>query len=169
MSALNARSSTLRTLSLLFLFFALTLLYGCGKQSVRYTPQAQRGYTSTGAAIAKTAMTQIGRPYVSGSASPARGFDCSGLVFWSYSKHGIKVPRISGKQASAGFKVNRNDLRSGDIVVFRIPRTGYHTGIYVGQNKFVHSPRPRAKVRVESLNTKYWRRYYVGGRRLVRR
>lgn len=169
MPALYARSSTLRILSALFLCLSLALLYGCGKQSVRSAPQAQRSYTSTGAAIAKTAMSQIGRPYVSGGTSPARGFDCSGLVFWSYKKHGIKVPRISRDQASAGSKVSRNNLRSGDIVVFRIPRTGYHTGIYVGQSKFVHSPRPRAKVRVESLNTAYWNRYYVGGRRLARR
>lgn len=162
------RSALFRPLLFLLLCLALALLSGCGKQSVRSPVQAQRSYTSTSAAIAQTALTQVGRPYVTGGASP-RGFDCSGLVFWSYGRHGVKVPRLSKDQASAGSKVGRANLRPGDIVVFRIPRSGYHTGIYTGKNNFVHSPKPRAKVRVESLNTSYWRRYYVSGRRIVRR
>ena len=158
----------LRIPVILLICLLLALMSGCAKQSLRYP--AQRGQTvSMGTAIAQTALKQVGRPYVYGGASPSRGFDCSGLVFWSYGTHGITVPRISRDQARAGTKVGRNDLRPGDIVVFRIPRSGYHTGIYVGQSNFVHSPKPRSKVRVESLNINYWSRYYVSGRRIVRR
>lgn len=158
-----------KRLFLLFLCAAIaTLAAGCGKQSYRpsYTQQVR---AKSGDAIAASAKSQIGRPYVVGGSSPARGFDCSGLVYWACANSGIDVPRISRDQAYAGQRVKRGNLRPGDIVVFRIPRTGYHTGIYIGQNNFVHSPKPRARVRVESLLIDYWKRYYVTARRVAKR
>ena len=160
----------LRHLSLLLLCAALLLLAGCGKQTYRPTYDIRPSVSAgSGAAIAATAKSQLGRPYVFGGSSPSKGFDCSGLVYWACASNGISVPRISRDQASAGQRISRGNLRPGDIVVFKIPRSGYHTGIYVGQNSFVHSPKPRARVRIESLSVNYWDRYYVTARRVTRR
>ena len=162
--------SLLRHLPLLLLCAALLMTAGCGKQTYRPAydtrPSAAAG---SGAAIAATAKSQLGRPYVFGGSSPSRGFDCSGLVYWACARNGISVPRISRDQASAGQRISRGNMRPGDIVVFKIPRSGYHTGIYVGQNSFVHSPKPRARVRIESLSVNYWDRYFVTARRVTRR
>lgn len=162
--------SLFRRFFLVFLCAAIAAFAtGCGKQTYRPT-YTQAGVASgSGAAIAATAQSQLGRPYVSGGSSPSRGFDCSGLVYWACACNGISVPRISRDQASAGTRITRGNLRPGDIVVFKIPRSGYHTGIYIGQSNFVHSPRPRARVRIESLNVNYWNRYYVTARRVARR
>ncbi len=169
MPALHIRHAFFRVPLIVLVCILLAMLSGCGKRNVSPSAQSPSVHAvPTGAAIVQTALKQVGRPYVSGGDSPSRGFDCSGLVFWTYGAHGIKIPRISRDQAQAGTKVGRGDLRPGDIVVFRIPRSGYHTGIYIGQNNFVHSPKPRTKVRVESLNLDYWNRYYVSGRRIVR-
>ena len=163
--------SLFRLLPLMVLCAAMLMTAGCGKQTYRpayNTPQA--GVSSgSGAAIAATAKSQLGRPYVFGGASPSKGFDCSGLVSWACASNGISVPRVSRDQANAGQRIARSSLRPGDIVVFRIPRSGYHTGIYIGQNNFVHSPKPRARVRIESLSVNYWDRYYVTARRVTRR
>ena len=162
--------SLFRRFFLLFLCAAVaTLATGCGKQTYRPTYTQNRAVTGSGAAIAATAKSQLGRPYVSGGSSPSRGFDCSGLVYWVCARNGIDVPRISRDQASAGRRIKRSNLRPGDIVVFKIPRSGYHTGIYIGQSNFVHSPKPRARVRIESLKVNYWDRYYVTARRVTRR
>ncbi len=162
--------SLCRCLSLLLLCAALFMLAGCGKQTYRPSyAQPQHHAAGSGAAIAATAKSQLGRPYVFGGSSPSKGFDCSGLVYWACARNGISVPRISREQASVGKKIPRGNLRPGDIVVFRIPRSGYHTGIYIGQNNFVHSPKPRARVRIESLSVQYWDRYYVTARRVARR
>ena len=162
--------SLLRLFPLLLLCAALLMTAGCGKQTYRPAydtrPSAAAG---SGAAIAATAKSQLGRPYVFGGSSPSRGFDCSGLVYWACARNGISVPRISRDQASAGQRISRGNMRPGDIVVFKIPRSGYHTGIYVGQNSFVHSPKPRARVRIESLSVNYWDRYFVTARRVTRR
>ena len=159
-----------RLFPLLLLCTTLLLLAGCGKQTYRPAYDTRPSVsTGSGAAIAATAKSQLGRPYVFGGSSPSKGFDCSGLVYWAYARNGISVPRVSRDQASVGQRISRGNLRPGDIVVFKIPRSGYHTGIYVGQNSFVHSPKPRARVRIESLSVNYWDRYFVTARRVVRR
>lgn len=159
-----------RCLLLLLLFSALVVMTGCGKQTYRPTYTQQSSVAAgSGAAIAAAAKSQLGRPYVSGGSTPSKGFDCSGLVYWACARNGIAVPRISRDQASAGQRISRGSLRPGDIVVFRIPRSGYHTGIYIGQNNFIHSPKPRSRVRIESLSVSYWDRYYVTARRVTRR
>ncbi len=123
----------------------------------------------SGYSIAATATSQIGKPYVSGGISPRSGFDCSGLVYWSCRTNGIyDIPRMSIDQSRFGSKVSRGSLRPGDIIVFRTPR-GYHSGIYVGNNSFVHSPNRRKTVRVETLaEGTYYDRYYMTARRVSR-
>ena len=125
--------------------------------------------TSPGSRVSQTAATQIGKPYRYGGSSPQNGFDCSGLVYWSYGQHGIQVPRTTTGQARAGTAISRSNLIPGDIVVFREPSAPnqLHTGIYTGNNNFVHSPNRRGSVRIESLNASHWRRTFINGRRIA--
>lgn len=152
----------------LLLLLALTLtllLHGCGKSAA---PVPAFSGPSRGAAIARSAGSQVGKPYRYGASSPDCGFDCSGLVQWACRQNGVAVPRESKAQARAGYAVERSALLPGDIVVFKIPWSGFHTGVYLGKGRFVHSPRPRTRVRVESLDSGYWRKNFAGGRRVAR-
>ena len=144
--------------------------YGRGSgQGWRRANPMPRHLDGSGRCIAATATSQIGKPYVSGGISPKSGFDCSGLVYWSCRINGITdMPRMSIDQAKFGSKISRSNLLPGDILVFRTPR-GYHSGIYVGNNSFVHSPNRRKTVRVETLAAgTYYDRYYMTARRVAR-
>jgi len=124
---------------------------------------AGHGSKVSGTAISKTALSTVGTPYVWGGSSP-RGFDCSGLVAWSYARHGVQVPRTAKEQSKLGASVPRNALRPGDVVVFRIS-SGLHTGIYAGRGRFVHSPSTGKRVRVDNMSNGYWRGKFVAARR----
>lgn len=132
---------------------------------------AQRRYAPKDAhdqalAILRTARGQIGVRYRYGGASPGEGFDCSGLIYWAYRQHGVAVPRMARVQSGYGGAVRQAQLRPGDIVAFRIGRA-YHTGIYSGDGRFIHSPSKGQKVREESMRTRYWQRHYIGARRVL--
>jgi cell wall-associated NlpC family hydrolase len=120
----------------------------------------------SGEAICRTLRTQIGVPYKYGGYSPRTGFDCSGLVLWAYRQYGVSTPRTAKEQARYGRGVSKDKLSPGDIVVFHI-RGGYHTGVYMGNNSFVHSPKPGGNVKMESLNSRYWSKVYRGARRFI--
>ena len=143
------------------------LLSGCGM----FRPQDH--YTESSAPsskVVRTAYTQMGAKYRLGGASPQKGFDCSGLIWWAYNQNGMDVPRITTDQARAGRAVPANQARPGDIVVFRTgtsPR-GLHTGIYAGEGSFIHSPSKGQRVRMESLAIPYWRDKLVSVRRVGR-
>lgn len=153
------------------LLFCLTLVLmsGCAQRKITAgSPSTAK--ISTGSMVANTAAAQIGKPYRSGGASPQRGFDCSGLVFWAYAQHDIKVPRATTEQAKAGTSIPRSKLLPGDIVVFRESSgpNKLHTGIYAGGNNFIHSPNSRSAVRIDSLETPHWRKAFVSGRRILK-
>lgn len=122
-----------------------------------------------GANVMETAQSQLGKRYRPGGASPQRGFDCSGLVWWSYRQHGINVPRITTDQAKTGKAVSKKSPRPGDIVIFRTgnsPR-GLHSGIYCGKDTFVHSPGKGKKVCLDKLSAEYWKNRLVAVRRVA--
>ena len=119
-----------------------------------------------GKQIVSKAKSAIGTPYVYGGTKPG-GFDCSGLVKWSYSHVGVTLPRTAREQSVVGEEIGKvEDMRAGDIVAFRHPKRGYHTGIYVGDGKFVHSPRKKSHVRINSLSDPYFRETLLGARRV---
>ncbi len=100
------------------------------------------------------------------AAGPER-FDCSGLVYFVFKQLGIMLPRVSDRQASAGVHVDRKDLEPGDLVFFRLNGSRIdHVGIYLERHRFIHAPRRYLPVRTDSLNNAYWRRRFVGGRRI---
>lgn len=120
----------------------------------------------TAGMLVRLAKTTLGTPYVFGGSSRS-GFDCSGLVRWTYSHFGINLPRSAAEQAQMGRPIrNQNALQAGDLVTFRHPRRGYHIGIYVGDGKFIHSPQRNKNVTIVSLDDDYFRRIYTGARRL---
>ena len=114
------------------------------------------------------ALSVIGTEYRRGGMSMETGFDCSGLVVHVYRQAwGLEVPRTTREQRWAGKPVRLAHLREGDLVFYNTRGRPYsHVGIYVGDGRFVHAPRPGAKVRIESMRTSYWRTRFNGARRL---
>ena len=126
--------------------------------------EAGRGAAS---AALHTARTQIGAPYKYGGASPSTGFDCSGLVHWSYRQQGVRLPRSTKQQLRTGRVVEREGLEEGDLVFFNIGGSGsLHVGIYAGADAIVHSPKTGGRVREESMRKPYWQERYRTARRV---
>ncbi|MEB2347755.1 MAG: C40 family peptidase [Comamonadaceae bacterium] len=118
--------------------------------------------------LMNTAKGFLGVPYLRGGTSAHTGFDCSGFVRAAYEKAtGVLLPRRSAEQAEATHKIDRKDLQPGDLVFFNTMRRAFsHVGIYLGDGKFIHSPRTGATVRIEDMNGKYWRLRFNGARRV---
>lgn len=114
------------------------------------------------------AMGFLGVPYRRGGSSAESGFDCSGFVKAMYEQTvGLILPRKAVQQAAATLKIARTDLQPGDLVFFNTMRHAFsHVGIYIGEGKFIHSPKPGAEVRIESLSLAYWSRRFNGARRV---
>jgi cell wall-associated NlpC family hydrolase len=115
-----------------------------------------------------TAMGFLGVPYRRGGSSVDTGFDCSGFVKAMYEQTvGLILPRRANEQAAATQKIDRQELQPGDLVFFNtLRRTFSHVGIYIGDNKFIHSPKPGAQVRVEDMGVPYWSTRFDGARRV---
>lgn len=122
--------------------------------------------TAFGQNIVETAKRYIGTPYVYGGSSPS-GFDCSGFVKYIYSLHGISLNRTAADQAKNGTWVARDSMVPGDIICFSSSVGGSyigHVGIYVGDNKFIHSPYTGRSVEIETLEGHYGNRFYCARR-----
>ncbi|MFT4268024.1 MAG: C40 family peptidase [Xenophilus sp.] len=116
-----------------------------------------------------SAMGFLGVPYRRGGVSADTGFDCSGFVRAMYDKSvGKLLPRRAEEQAAATEKIDRSELKPGDLVFFNTMRRAFsHVGIYIGDGKFIHSPRSGSSVRVEDMNVSYWQRRFNGARRVI--
>lgn len=115
--------------------------------------------------LVEKAKTALGTPYVRGGTS-RNGFDCSGFVQWTYKSAGVKLPRTAREQSVLGTPIDADEMVAGDIVAFRHPRRGYHTGIYLGDGKFIHSPRTGKSVEITSLSNPYFSSTFLGARRV---
>jgi hypothetical protein len=115
-----------------------------------------------------TAMGFLGVPYKRGGTSAETGFDCSGFVLAIYQQTvGLVLPRRSADQAAATVPIDKSELQPGDLVFFNTLRATFsHVGIYVGDHKFIHSPRTGAQVRVEDMRVSYWQTRFDGARRV---
>jgi len=116
-----------------------------------------------------TAMGFLGVPYRRGGNNIDTGFDCSGFVRAMYEQTiGLILPRRAEEQATATQRIERGELQPGDLVFFNTMRRAFsHVGIYIGDNKFIHSPKPGAQVRVEDMGLAYWTKRFDGARRVV--
>jgi cell wall-associated NlpC family hydrolase len=118
------------------------------------------------AAAASTAANQLGRPYRYGGSSPA-GFDCSGLVHYSYGRAGHPTPRSTATLWQASRPVAPDDLRRGDLLFFdQHGKKSSHVAIWLGEGRFVHAPSNGGRVRTDAFDSEYWRQHFVGARRL---
>lgn len=124
--------------------------------------------------VIATAVDAMGRPYAyGGTGENGEGFDCSGLIQYSYGKHGINLPRRSTDQAKEGSKVERvlQKLKPGDLLTFS-NRGGRvtHVGLYMGAGRFIHSATRGVQVSNLSAEDPYgrwWYQRWVGVRRIL--
>ncbi|MFA1237475.1 C40 family peptidase [Serratia odorifera] len=117
-------------------------------------------------------MNQMGKPYRWGGTSPRTGFDCSGLIYYAYKDvMKIKMPRTANEMFHLrdAAPIKKNELESGDLVFFRINNRGAadHVGVYLGNGKFIQSPRTGEEIRISQLDNDYWQNHYVGARRVM--
>ncbi len=132
-----------------------------GREAVRIDRTPQPGI---GEAAARIARQQVGVPYRYGGSSPD-GFDCSGLVHYSYARAGVRVPRTTGQLWSASRPVDRSDLRTGDLLFFSIDGKMSHVGMYLGEQRFVHAPSSGRTVAIASLASPYYEKAFLRGGR----
>lgn len=116
-----------------------------------------------------TAMGFLGVPYRRGGNTVETGFDCSGFVRAMYEQTvGLVLPRRASEQAEATQTIAREELKPGDLVFFNTMRRAFsHVGIYVGDGKFIHSPRSGSQIRVEDMRSAYWNTRFNGARRVA--
>jgi len=152
--------------------FCVSLLFACShtpqhsdtsnnKPTLKITKSKYKGDQ-----ISSIAHSLLGSPYKYGGATP-KGFDCSGLVYYTHGQLGIPTPRTSLQQYKNAKSVDLNKLLSGDVVFFKLGKSNVsHVGIYVGNGKFIHAPKSGKHVTVDSLNDNYWRPRIVSAGRL---
>ncbi len=136
-------------------------------------PPSEYGFVQTmrdkASDMVLSAMNFLGVPYRRGGNSAEHGFDCSGFTRHIFEMSlGLVLPRRVDDQASAPglIKVKREELKPGDLVFFNtLKRTFSHVGIYIGEGKFIHSPRTGGEVRVEDMRYAYWSKRFTGARR----
>jgi hypothetical protein len=135
-------------------------------RSTQLITQVRDGTSS----LVDSAMNFLGVRYKLGGNTAETGFDCSGFTRHVFEASlGRVLPHRADEQANAPelAKVDRKDLKPGDLVFFdTMRRTFSHVGIYLGDGKFIHSPRTGETVRIEDINISYWARHFTGARRV---
>ena len=128
-----------------------------------------RQVRDTASEMVLTAMNFLGVPYRRGGSSTEAGFDCSGFTRYVFEMSlGLVLPRRAAEQASAPglFAIKREELKPGDLVFFNTLKHAFsHVGIYIGEGRFIHSPRSGSEVRLEDMRLAYWTQRYNGARR----
>ncbi|MDA0185773.1 NlpC/P60 family protein, partial [Solirubrobacter phytolaccae] len=114
------------------------------------------------------ASKYMGTDYKWGGSTPQTGFDCSGLMQWSYAQSGVQIPRVTYTQIEApnGVEVaDRSQLKPGDLVFFAANGDVHHVGMFLGGDQFLHAPSTGDVVKVSSLSEPYYAGQFAGGRR----
>jgi cell wall-associated NlpC family hydrolase len=164
------RTDMSQKLKWLLISLSILVLTACGTTGHRSKIPYQKPplNVSVGAgpnrAIAVEAMKYRGTPYYFGGSSPSEGFDCSGLIQYSSKRAlNLNLPRTSAQQSQFGQEIDLDELAAGDVVFFNTSsQPNSHSGIYIGDNYFVHAPSSGGVVRVDSLSNPYWQpRIYV--------
>jgi len=134
----------------------------------RFTYQVVDSVSTKTEALINEAMQLIGVRYRWNGDLPQSGLDASGFVRFVFrDKLGFLLPPKSSQMSKVGKPISRDELEPGDLVFFNTMRLTFsHVGIYVGDNKFIHSPSKGSAVRVDDLASTYWDKRFDGARRL---
>jgi cell wall-associated NlpC family hydrolase len=104
----------------------------------------------------------LGTPYLWAGTSPSTGFDCSGFTQYVYKHFGVSIGRSTGDQIRSGVGISKGNLLPGDLVFFGSSNNPRHTGIYIGDNKYIHSPRTGDVIKISAMT----RQDFISGRRV---
>lgn len=141
-------------------------LAGCAGAPEATERPAVRTSDETARKALDFAREMVGKPYKYAGNTPA-GFDCSGLVNYSYGKAGVRMPRDTRSQRQSTVAVSVRNLRQGDLLFFdQEGAKASHVGLYLGDGRFVHAPSTGGKVRVDSLKANFWKKHFVDARRV---
>jgi murein DD-endopeptidase len=156
-------SSAVRLVPFVFLS---VLLAGCASAPREDVAHAAERKASAHDRAAAAAATMVGKPYRYGGTTPA-GFDCSGLVLFSFRQAGATLPRSTAEQRRATQRVKLAELRRGDLLFFdQEGKKNSHVGIYLGGRRFVHAPSSGKQVRSDTLDNPYWKKHLSEIRRV---
>ena len=145
----------------IFLAAVIALGSGCS-----FSPTGGNG-SEAAARAADVALDMVGKPYHYGGNSPGRGFDCSGLVQYSYAQAGVRLPHGTDALLRKTRVISWRDLQPGDLLFFdQLGKKASHVGIYVGDNEFVHAPSSGKVVNVAPFSDTYWRKHFSQARRV---
>ena len=159
------------------LFFLILFSLSCviSSASANLKPQSTFGSslpgvpTSSVANVVDRAHALLGTPYKWGGTSAEQGFDCSSfLVYLFKTEANIHIPRTTAAMhRSTAATVKRSELKPGDAVFFKGNGGGQvsHVGLYIGEGKFIHSPRAGKHIRIDSLSNSYWNKNYTTAKR----
>lgn len=157
------------TLQYLLLSAIVILASGCSstpdyppRTSSKTTPLSGNSFAHPGVRVA---ASMLGTPYRYGGSSP-RGFDCSGLVYYSYRQAGFHVPRTTREQLRAANRIAMSQLTPGDLLFFRTVRKDVsHVAIYTGDGRFIHAPSSGKRVSYGSMSNTYWKNRLIAAGR----
>ena len=165
-----------KNFSTVFILLLTTLISACGELPVRSTQsrtafdlsEQDVGRDEVRYQVIMTAASMLGTPYKWGGMTPSEGFDCSGLVHYSYLQAGIELPRTSFQQYNYSQAVRLKTLKPGDLLFFDLNNERVsHVGIYLGDYRFVHAPRTGKDVMITSLDNQYWKQRLVSAGRVI--
>ena len=134
------------------------------------TPGLMAVNTKQSSNVLSRAVNVLGTPYRWGGSSPSKGFDCSGLVKYAFNDvKAVDLPRTSNAMAAGhGLKVDRKDLKPGDLLFFKLKsRQVNHVAIYLGNDRFIHAPRRGKSVSIDTLKKPFWDKNYVIAKRVL--
>ncbi|WP_404485678.1 C40 family peptidase [Pseudomonas sp. HT11] len=136
----------------------------------KVTPGLMAVNTKQSSNVLSRAVNVLGTPYRWGGSSPSKGFDCSGLVKYAFNDViAVDLPRTSNAMAAGhGLKVDRKDLKPGDLLFFKLKsRQVNHVAIYLGNDRFIHAPRRGKSVSIDTLKKPFWDKNYVIAKRVL--
>ncbi len=111
--------------------------------------------------IIRIAKNMLNKQYKYGKQDPSWGFDCSGLTQYAYREAGIRIPRTSQNQYNYSRKISLSEIKPADLIFFSTNGSGAsHVGIYLGDNKFIHSPSQGKRIQIVSIDNPYWQKHY---------
>lgn len=139
------------------------------KTSEETSRGSSRSVSENVTSVITKAYSLIGKPYVYAAAGP-NSFDCSGLTYHIYKNElNILLPRSSRNQASAGIKINKSELRPGDLVFFNTVGSNIsHVGLYIGEGNMIHASSGKGRVRIDTILSGWYSSRYVTARRIIK-